>query len=141
MIIKKILDFFNKGHQRTVTIKKNIIGTFVLKAYTVLISFLLVPLSISCLDAQRYGLWLTINSIIGWFAIFDIGLGHGLRNKFAENKAKGKIKIIKVYTSTAYFSITIICFLLFLMFMVVNNFLNWQKILNTSLISKEELNT
>ena len=34
-----------------------------------------------------YGL--TLSSIIGWFAFFDIGFGNGLRNKFAEAIAKG----------------------------------------------------
>jgi hypothetical protein len=31
----------------------------------------------------RYEIWLTLSSIVGWFSFFDVGLGHGLRNKFA----------------------------------------------------------
>ena len=49
---------------------------------------MLVPLTIHYINPTRYGIWLTVSSIIGWVSFFDIGFGNGLRNKFAEALAK-----------------------------------------------------
>jgi hypothetical protein len=51
---------------------------------------------------MKYGSWLTLRSIILWFAFFDIGLGNGLRNKFTEAKAPGNLERTRIYISTAY---------------------------------------
>ena len=69
-------------------------------------NFMLLPLTLEYLDAENYGVWLTLSAFIGWFAIFDIGLGNGLRNKFAEAKTNGNFKKAKSYVSTAYLSIS-----------------------------------
>ena len=55
-----------------------------------LISLLLVPLTIDYLNPTQYGIWITLMSVIAWFNFFDIGLGNGLRNKFATAKAENK---------------------------------------------------
>ena len=48
------------------------------------IGLVLVPLTINYLNPTKYGIWITLSSVIGWFSFFDIGLGNGLRNRFAE---------------------------------------------------------
>ena len=55
-----------------------------LRIVSVLINFLLVPLTLNYLNPTRYGIWLTLTSVINWVNVLDIGLGTGLRNKFAE---------------------------------------------------------
>ena len=87
--VASIKNFINRGHDRSVQAKKNIISTFLIKGVSIAISLILVPLLINYINASRYGIWLTLSSIVGWFSFFDIGLTHGLRNKFAEAKAKG----------------------------------------------------
>ena len=41
-----LINFFTKGHQRSVQAKKNIIGSFLIKGCSILISLILVPLTI-----------------------------------------------------------------------------------------------
>ncbi|GAH31869.1 unnamed protein product, partial [marine sediment metagenome] len=84
----KIKNVLSTGHPRSIRAKKNIFASFGLKGISILISFLLVPLVLNYIDITKYGIWLTLSSIIGWFGFFDIGLGNGLRNKFAEAIAK-----------------------------------------------------
>lgn len=142
----KILTFFiflrnliNKGHDRSVKAKKNIIASFILKSGTIAINLLLVPLTIHYINSTKYGIWLTLSSIIGWFAFFDIGFGNGLRNKFAESMAKGQIKLARIYVSTTYAVLSIIVVFILVLFFCINPILNWSKILNTPATMAKEL--
>jgi len=128
----KIKNFITKGHPRSVKAKKNIIATFGLKGSSILISFLLVPLTLNYLDTTKYGIWLTIISIVGWFGFFDIGLGNGLRNKLAEALAVKDYELARCYVSTTYFVLTAIIGIVYILFLFVNHWINWAVILNTA---------
>ena len=90
---------------RTKNITKHVLLSALYKGGHILATFLLVPLTIDFLDTENYGIWLTLSSFIAWFSFFDIGLGNGLRNKFAEAKAKDDLELAKGYVSTAYYTI------------------------------------
>jgi len=107
---------------------------------TIVITFALVPLTIDYLDATRYGIWLTLSSIINFFYFFDIGLGNGLRNKFAEALAKNQKALAKKYVSTTYAILTMIIAGVIVLGFIVNPFLDWTSILNTAAELKFELN-
>ncbi len=117
---------------RTKNIAKHVSLSFLYKGGSIISSFLLIPLTINYLDTENYGIWLTISSFIAWFSFFDVGLGNGLRNKFAEAKAKGEITLAKGYISSAYFTIGAISLFLIIVFLGLNFFINWTKVFNTS---------
>lgn len=93
---------------------------------------MIVPLTINFLNTENYGIWLTLSSFISWFSFFDVGLGNGLRNKFAEAKAKGDMTLAKGYVSSAYFTISAVSLGLIILFIVLNFFIDWTKVFNTS---------
>jgi len=62
--------------------------------------------------------------------LFDIGLGNGLRNKFAEAKAYEKHDEAQTLVSTAYYSLAVVSGLVVGIFWTVNNFINWSDIFN-----------
>jgi O-antigen/teichoic acid export membrane protein len=130
---------FNLKNDRTKTISKNVILSLLLKGISIGTTFLLVPLTLHSLDQEQYGVWLTLSSIIGWFSLFDIGLGNGFRNKFAEALALKDTNLAKIYVSTTFFLLTLIIIPLLFIFIVANNFLNWGIILNTSAVSQQGL--
>lgn len=86
--IRKI---FN-GDERSVLVKKNIAGSVLIKGWSCVVQFLLVPVTLKCLNQYEYGIWLTISSILLWVDQFDIGLGNGLRNKLAEAIARNEFE-------------------------------------------------
>jgi O-antigen/teichoic acid export membrane protein len=88
-------------------------------------------MTLNYLDKERYGLWLTLSSVIGWFSLFDIGLGNGFRNKFAEAIAVKNTELAKNYVSTTFILLAIIAALMLVLFFAINPFLNWEVILNT----------
>lgn len=124
---------------RTKNIARHIGWSFIYKAGSIVGSFLLVPLTIDYLGTENYGIWLTLSSFILWFSFFDIGLGNGLRNKFAEAKALGNYSKAQAYVSTAYYTIGIISIVLMLLFFIINNFINWTLFFNTSSGLEQEL--
>ena len=86
-----------------------------------------VPLLLNYLDAERYGVWLTLTSIVGWFTFFDAGLGNGLRNNLTEAFAKGNMIQAKEYISTTYAIIGLIFFSVLILFFFINKNFIFQK--------------
>jgi O-antigen/teichoic acid export membrane protein len=128
-MISSFLSGFNKGHERSIKAKKNIFFLALIKIVGILTSLLLVSIAIDYVDKVQYGVWLTISSIVGWFSFFDIGLSNGMRNKFAEAISKGDEKSAKAYVSTTYFSLTILFLLVWIIFVSINRYLDWNAIL------------
>ena len=124
--------FFNflSDHERSVKAKKNIIGLFALKGYSIVITLFLLPFSLFLLDDYKYGVWITIFNILSWIQIFDIGIGNGLRNKFAEAIASNNIIEAKEYVSTAYFLMSGLSILLIVLFILPWNYINWATVFN-----------
>ena len=130
-IVLPFIDFFTKGHERSVNAKKNILNSIIIKGLSIVISLFGVPLTIHYINPTQYGVWITLSSIIAWFGFFDIGFGNGLRNKLAESMASGKNELARIYVSTTYAILGIIIGIVLILFFIVNPFLDWSKILNT----------
>jgi len=125
-ILKKLFS----GSKRTIIIKKNIIGSFVIKGLSSLTTLILIPFTINLLDKEKYGIWITIFSIVTWFNMMDIGLGNGFRNKFAIAISINDSVLAKKYVQTLYSSITIISICIFIFYLLLSSFMNWTTILN-----------
>jgi len=141
--IKRLIEKLNSGHERSVLAKKNIIASLFISAGNIATGLLVVPLTINYLDPTKYGVWITLSSILGWLVFFDVGLGHGLRNRFAEAKAVGDFKLVKIYVSTTYVILSLIIICLLLLFYLLNPFLNWNSLLNAdkAIVAGNELRT
>jgi O-antigen/teichoic acid export membrane protein len=122
--------FFNKGHERSVRARKNIFRSVLLKVGSVAITLVLVPLTIRYVNPTQYGIWLTLSSLITWAALFDMGLGNGLKNKLAEAIALNQTEKGRVYISSTYAIMAVIGVLMFAVFYFVNPFIKWTSVLN-----------
>ena len=110
-----------------------------MKGISILIGLLYVPLLLDYLDPERYGIWLTLSSILGWFEFFDIGLGNGLRNRLTEAVARNNHELARTYVSTTYALLASIFTGVLILFYIVNPFLEWSNILNTTAVPEKEL--
>jgi O-antigen/teichoic acid export membrane protein len=141
-LIKKYLNnFFGSGskHARTANINKNIIFSFFLKGSSIVIGFMLVPLCLGYIDRTRYGVWLTVSSILGWFSFFEVGLGTGLRNKLSESFAEKNFEKARIYVSTTYVIITLLAVTLSVLFYLLSRFVDWSWVFNTDKAMESEL--
>lgn len=131
-MINKLKQIISSGDERSVQAKKNIAMSFANKVIAIFISLAIIPVTIDYLNAEQYGIWLTLSSIVAWLSFFDVGLGHGFRNRFAEAKAKGDIQLARKYVSTTYFTMILIFGVVLVVFECVNPFINWASVLNIS---------
>lgn len=125
-----VRDFFLKGEERSVLAKKNIIASFIIKGCSIAISLVLVPLALNYVNPSQYGIWLTLSSMVAWMSFFDIGFTQGLRNKFAEAKARGDIHLARIYVSTTYFYLGAIFLIVWIILLIANSFISWSSLLN-----------
>ena len=118
---------------------KNVVGSVALKGISMVVSLLLVPLTIEYVSPDKYGIWLTLSSIVSWLGFFDIGLSNGTKNKVTESLAKNDSIAAREYVSTSYFVIGFIFLLVFALFYVVNQWLDWSNIMSVDSSLKVEL--
>lgn len=135
----KVNAYFTKGNERSIAVKKNIAASLLLKCISILVSLQVVPLTIGYVNPTKYGIWLTLSSIIAWLSYFDLGFAHGFRNRFAEAKAKGDIKLAREYVSTTYAVLFLLFSVILLITLIVNNYLDWSGILNIDSVYEDEL--
>lgn len=128
-MLSRLID---SNNQRSKLVKINILSGIGIRGVSILASLLLVPLTISYISSELYGIWLTLSSIIHWIGFFDIGFGNGLRNRLSESIAHGKYKKGKIYVSTTYMVMTCVFVSIGLFSFVGTYFINWSSLLNVS---------
>ena len=138
-LVDKISSFF-RGDQRTVIVKKNIVGSFFLKGFSILISLLLVPVTIGYVNAELYGVWLTVASVMMWVHFLYLGFTQGLKNRLTEALAHNNYEKGKSLVSTTYLMLLVIfipiCFILELLIPLIN----WTDLLNVNPIYRDDIN-
>jgi O-antigen/teichoic acid export membrane protein len=138
-LLRYVKSFYSNGDTRSIRAKKNITVSFICKGLSLVISFLIVPITLGFVGKVEYGIWLTISAIIQWFIFFDIGLGNGLRNKLAEALARNNQDLARIYVSSVFALITGIAVILFFGFFIVSFFIPWNRVLNTEVVPNHEL--
>lgn len=128
MNIKRIFG----GDRRTALIKKNIAGSLLIKGWSCIVQFLIVPLSLQCLTKYEYGIWLTINSLLMGIDAIDVGLGNGLRNRLAEAMALDNREKARQQVSTTFFMLVMIMLPLIILFAVSMQFVDCNALMNVS---------
>lgn len=138
-LFAKAIDLIGRGQDRSVKLKKNILAGILIKGGSIAVSLILVPLTIGYINPSRYGIWLTLSSIVAWFSFFDVGMTQGLRNKFAEAVAVEDHDAAQTYVSTAYAILGLVFFGVWLVFLAVNQFIDWSSVLNVSTSMQSEV--
>jgi len=134
-------NFLTTGQERSIIAKKNILGSLIIKGLSIVISLVVVPLTLNYLNPSNYGIWLVLSSMVMWLSFFDIGFTQGLRNKFAVAKAKGDIQLARSYISTAYYYISIIFIIVWIVLFIVRKLVNWHSLLNIPIKDEQQIST
>ena len=124
---------------RDIKLKISLIANLLIKLLSIGVSFALVPLLLSFLGIEKYGIWLTIYAFVGWLTLFDLGLGNGLKLKLTKAFSKKKYHKIKKLISSAYIIIGSISLLLLFLFWVSNYFVHWEILLGLSNMQNDDI--
>ena len=138
-MLTKLLFRFLDADKRKVLIRKNIIGSIALKTVSLFSDFLIVPLSLAFLTETNYGIWITINSVVNWFNLFDVGISHGFRNKLAIALSNNNLEEARKLNSTVYISVSFISIILILLNVIIVPLIDWKLMLNCTTILNKEL--
>jgi O-antigen/teichoic acid export membrane protein len=106
----------------------------------ILVSIISVPLTVGYLDTERYGLWITIGSFFGWLQIADLGLGNGLTNLLAQERAQSNDSGARVAITSTIVMLSAVSALLLLLLLTAIPFAPWGRVFGTSTrISEDEV--
>ena len=123
-MFSRLYDKIKSSDQRTALVRKNILASFLIKGWSALIIYLMVPLTLFTLGQYKNGVWLTISSILVWIDSLDIGLGNGLRNQLAIHMVDNNTKRARETVSSAFFMLVLIIIpVSLLLIALIQNFL------------------
>jgi O-antigen/teichoic acid export membrane protein len=117
--------------------------SYIAKALTMVMSFVSVPLTIHYLGAERYGVWLTISSLLLWVALTDFGLtGNALVNVLSEAIGNDDRESARHYVASAFWALVTIAAAIGVIFAVAFHFVPWRAVFRVSdATSTQELET
>ncbi|MBU1223568.1 MAG: oligosaccharide flippase family protein [Gammaproteobacteria bacterium] len=113
------------------------------KLLSAVISFTLIPLTLNYLGTERFGLWMTISSVVAMLSFADLGIGSGLMNAVATAQGKDDIQEIKKKIAAGLLLLSGIALLIIALFFLIEPLVHWGGVLNinSELASKEAVPT
>ena len=124
-IAKGFIQKFLSKDSRTRMVEKNVIGNFLIKGISIILSLIIIPMTLGYVSEYNYGIWISLSSVIGWLTYFDIGVNNGLRNKLTEAISNRDYKLAQKYVSTTYAILILIFGGLFFLFLAIYKFIDW----------------
>jgi O-antigen/teichoic acid export membrane protein len=112
------------------------------KVLTIGISFASVPLTVHYLGPERYGVWLTISSLLIWMSMTDFGLaGNALINVLSEANGNDDRLEAQRYASSAIWALNAIAAILAVAVIASFRFIPWNSVFKVTSMSSHELAT
>ena len=91
-----------------------------------------IPLTLSYLGTERYGVWMTISSVVASLAFADLGIGNGLLNAVSAAHGRDDKGLAREYVSSSFFLLLAIALIVAIGYFAAYPFLPWQKIFGVS---------
>lgn len=115
-------------------------ASIIQRGLTILISLVSVPLTIHYLGPERYGVWLTISSILVWLALTNFGLaGDALINVISDAHGRDDKRTAQQYVASAIWSLALIAAFLGAITFFCFRYISWSWVFRTHAIPVHEL--
>jgi O-antigen/teichoic acid export membrane protein len=93
------------------------------------VSLITVPLTIHYLGKERFGLWMTISSVLTIAAFADFGIGNGMLNSVSDAYGKDDRDAVRHVVSSGLAVLAVMGGLLLAFFFVIYRFVSWADLL------------
>jgi O-antigen/teichoic acid export membrane protein len=100
------------------------------KVISVGTTLITIPLTLNYLGAERFGMWMTMSSVIAMLTFADLGIGNGLLNVIAEANGRDDSAAMRRSISSAAIVLTFIAALVFAAFSLVYTSVSWANFFN-----------
>ncbi len=104
----------------------------VARAVAIAISFVAIPLVLGYLGAERYGMWLTISSLIAVLGPLDLGIGNGLLQFVSDASGRDDRAAARRAVSTALLLLSAIAFGIVLVAALAYPAMPWAGLFNVA---------
>lgn len=119
------------GNEKTKNLIGNLSGSVIIKGVSLLVGFFATPAYIAYINNEvAYGVWFTLLSLLTWILTFDLGIGHGLKNKLIKAFAEKDDTKARKLVSTAYIVIGLVSLALFIVGNIVFSFVDFKDAFN-----------
>ncbi|MBV8663866.1 MAG: hypothetical protein JO107_12250 [Hyphomicrobiales bacterium] len=102
------------------------------KVVSVSTTLISVPLTLHYLGAERYGLWMTMSSLVAMLGFADLGVGNGLLTAVAAANGRDDRAAIRGYVSSAFVALMLLAFGALTIFAAISTLIDWPSALNVS---------
>ena len=102
------------------------------RGVSVLTTLITVRLTVHYLGAERYGLWVTVTSVVGLLAFSDLGIGNGLLNAISEAHGKDNHESVHCYVSSAFFVLLGTALAILGAFWAAYSYVPWPRVFNVT---------
>ncbi len=116
------------NQRRYVRIAHSAVSALAGKGVAVLVGLMMVPLSLAHLGIERYGIWVTISSLLTWLSIADLGLANGITNVLSTAYASDSRDRARQYISTAFWMLVGLTVLLIMVLLPLVSLIDWTMI-------------
>jgi O-antigen/teichoic acid export membrane protein len=118
------------GQRRYVRIFQAVLTSLAGRGVGVIVSLISIPLTVRYLGAERYGVWVTVSTLLAWLNIADLGLGSGLTNALSECYGKDRRDLAQSYVATTFWVLVGVGGALGGAFLITWPWLDWPALFN-----------
>ncbi|MFG3689954.1 lipopolysaccharide biosynthesis protein [Micromonospora sp. NPDC047740] len=93
---------------------------------------MLIPLTLSYLGADLYGLWMAVAAVTGMAAFADLGLGNSLMTRLSVCQAAGDVTRARCYVATAYLALSMMALGVCAMLWLFAGVVPWSSLFNVA---------
>lgn len=124
------LDEAGRARERVRRAALTTLSTLLGRGLGMVTALISVPLSLRYLERERYGLWLSLTSMVAMFGFADLGLGNGLLNFVSNAHGKDDRDAARVAVSSTLTLLVCISLTVGSAFAVCYPFIDWSSFFN-----------
>ncbi|NMD00840.1 MAG: oligosaccharide flippase family protein [Bacteroidales bacterium] len=109
------------------------------KAFSMLIPLITIKITLNYLGVEIYGLWNAVSTFFALFLFADLGLGNGLQTKLSQANGTDDMVLCRKLISSTYSLLTFFAIILFLIFVLIFNHIDWSMLMNATTNSAKSL--
>ena len=120
------------ARERNRRLTAGIITSVVSRGTGALAPLILIPITLSYLGDQLYGLWMAVTAVTGMALWADLGLGNGLMTRLAPYYASGDTAAARRYISTTYGVLSVVALGLLAGLWALSGVISWTSTFNVT---------
>jgi len=119
-----------RGKERHRRVVLSAITAAFAKSLSIAATLISVPLTLHYLGPERYGMWMTMSSLVAILSFADLGVGNGLLSAVAYANGRNDRPAIRGLASSAFSALSGIAVFILIIFAALYPFISWQALFN-----------